>query len=79
MPAEAVRIERLDRFDESGVQRPPALPQERAVRDVVGERVRESVLRLREQAHLVEQLGRQQGRQGFPQGLFGRIGRRHGL
>jgi hypothetical protein len=55
--AEAIRVYPLDRTDELRVKDPPALLQQGAVRDLVGERVLEGVLELGEYAGLVEELG----------------------
>ena len=54
---QAVGIERLDRLDDPGVQRPPPLVEQAPVGDLVGQRVLEGVLEVREEARLVEELG----------------------
>ena len=58
---QALGVERLDGLDDPGVQRAPALLEQAAVGDLVGERVLEGVLEIREQARLVEELRRPGG------------------
>ena len=47
--AEAIPVERLDRLDDPRVQRAPALLEQAAVGHLVGERVLEGVLEIREE------------------------------
>ena len=55
--AEAIAVERLDRLDDPRVERAAPLLQQPAVGDLVGERVLEGVLEVREEPGLVEELG----------------------
>ena len=55
--AEAIPVERLDRVDDPRVKLAAPLLQQAAVRDLVGERVLEGVLEIREEPGLVEELG----------------------
>jgi hypothetical protein len=54
--AQPVGVQALDRLDDARVERPPAVTEEGAVGDLVGQRVLEGVLERREQRGLVEEL-----------------------
>ena len=64
---QAVGVQRLDRLHDPRVQRAPPLLEQAAVGDLVGERVLERVLQVREQARLVQELRRLQPRQALAQ------------
>ena len=58
MFVEAVGIQPLDRVHDPTVKLLATLLKETAVGDLVGQRMLERVLQLREQTHLVQKLGR---------------------
>jgi hypothetical protein len=66
--------ERLQGCDDAGMQRPPPLLEKAAVGDLVGEGVLEGVLVLREEARLVEKLGRLQMCKAAMQRRLGQLG-----
>src|SRR5262249_50273490 len=68
--AEAIPVERLDRVDDPRVKLAPTLLQQAAIRDVVGERVFEGVLDLREEPRFVEKLRRLQPCERLPNTLL---------
>ena len=69
-------MERLDRLDDPRVKLVAALLQKPAVRDVLGERVREGVLRVRIEPGLVEELGRPQVVESTTERLVRQVGDR---
>ena len=71
---QAVAAERFQGLDNVCMQRPPSLLQETAVGHLVGERVLEGVGVLREEARLVQELGRLEVRQAAVQRLLGQFG-----
>ena len=73
---EAIRVERLDRLDDPRMKLMAALLQQPAVRDVLGERVREGVLRARIEPGLVEELGRAQVVESATERLVRQVGNR---
>ena len=68
---QAVAVRRSIAVDDPGVQRLAALLEQAAVRDLVGQGMLERVLRLREQASRVEQLGGLEPRQHAPSASAG--------
>ena len=56
--AQPIAVQRFDRLHDPGMERAPAVLQHAAVRDLVGQRVLEGVLEIREEARLVQELGR---------------------
>ena len=67
---EAIGVQALDGGRHRGVKIAPALPQEARVGHVVGQRVLEGVLQIREELRLVEELRLLQMREPPPQGLL---------
>ena len=55
---QALGVERLDGVDDPGVERAPAILEQAPVGHLVGERMLEGVLEIREEARLVQELGR---------------------
>jgi hypothetical protein len=68
--------ERFKGLDNAGMQRPPPLQQEAAVRDLMGEGVLEGVLVLGEEPCLVEELGALQGGQVMLEHRLRHVGNR---
>ena len=64
---EAIGVKRLDSLDDPRVQRAAPLLEQAAVGHLMGERVLERVLEIREEARLVEKLGRLETRETAPQ------------
>src|SRR6185369_17434350 len=73
---EAIRVERLDRRDDPRMKLLAALLQEPAVRDVLRERVREGVLRVRIEPGLVDELRRPQMVESATERLVRQVGNR---
>ena len=67
---EAIGVQALDGGRHRGVKIAPALPQETGVGHVVGQRVLEGVLQIREELRLVEELRLLEMREPPPQGLL---------
>ena len=60
MLAEAIPVERLDRVDDPGMKLAATLLQQSSVRDIVRERVREGILKIRIEPGLIEEVARLQ-------------------
>ncbi len=71
MLAQATVVDRLDRVDDAGMQPAALLVQKRSVSHLVGKRVLEGVLDIREQARLVEKFHDLQVREALAQREFG--------
>jgi hypothetical protein len=68
--------EGFEGLDNVGMERPPPLQQEAAVRHLLGEGVLEGVGVLGQEPRLVEELRRLEVRQGTVQGVLGQLGHR---
>jgi hypothetical protein len=71
---QAVTSERFQGLDDARMQRPPPLLEQTAVRHLVGQGVLEGVGVLREEAGLVQELGRLKGCEATVKGLLGQFG-----
>ena len=58
MLTQPVRVQPLDGLDDCSVERPPPVPEQALVGYLVGQRVLERVLEIREKARLIEELRR---------------------
>ena len=71
---QAVAGERFQGLDDLRMQRPPPLLEQTAVRHLVGQGVLEGVFVLREEAGLIQELGRLEVGQATVQSLLGQLG-----
>ena len=68
---QALGMQALDRLHDGSMERAAAILQQRAISDVVGERVLEGVFQIREKPRLVQELRRLQLRERTPQIVTG--------
>src|SRR6516164_4858643 len=73
---EPLGVEAFDGFDDPGMEGAPALLQETAVGDLMGERVFEGVLQVREETGLIQELRGLQAAESNAQLFLGRLGNR---
>src|SRR5262247_4004201 len=71
---EPLRVQRLDRLDDASVQSSPPVLEDAPVGHLVRERMLEGVFKVREDARLVEELGRLEVTQSPTQVVLGRVG-----
>src|SRR5215510_3977917 len=71
---EPLRVQRLDPLDDASVQSSPSVLQEAPVGHLVCERMLEGVFEVREDARLVQELGRLEVTQSPTQVVLGRVG-----
>src|SRR5262249_58174334 len=70
---EPLRVQRLDRRDDASVQSPPPVLQDAPVGHLVRQRMLEGVFEVREDARLVQELGRLEVTQGPTHVVLGRV------
>jgi hypothetical protein len=70
---EPVRVQTFDGLQDPAMQGAPALLEEAAVGDLVGEAVLEGVGEIREETGLVQELGGLEVREAAAQGLLGQV------